>query len=121
MTVHWACLLCLGSLGCACACVRTYVCGVCVVCVWCVRMYVCVVCALYACACVCVRTRLFHSDLQSVLDLTREVKDIEDPNAYRCVIHHSTPPELHAPPLTATPLPSDMFPCLVLLLDPPQH
>ena len=82
---------------------------------------VCVVCVLYARACVCVRTRLFHSDLQSVLDLTREVKDIEDPNAYRWVIHHSTPPELHAPPLTATPLPSDMFPCLVLLLCPPQH
>ena len=69
----------------------------------------------------CVCAQLFHSDLQSVLDLTREVKDIEDPNAYRCVSFITAPPELHAPPLTAIPLPSDMVPCIVCLLCPPQH
>ena len=77
MCGHRVTVLCYGTVTWCFVCtyVRTYV----RVCVYVIRMYVC--------ACVGTYVRMLHSPFQSVLDLTREVKDIEDPSAYRCVTH----------------------------------
>ena len=77
----------------------------------CVPVHVCTVCT-----CVC----MFHSLLQSVLDLTREVKDIEDPNAYRCVIH-SSPPGLRVSSTHRYTLTEHCHSRVFVLVVPSQH